>query len=494
MTATVSAGPRSGPPPVPAWQAPAIVGAVFVAGAIAAASGLGAGGVSKDGVVLPLAAGAGLVLGVVALTRFRIYVMAMLVLRSSLDLAKLSGHTAGQSGNAVSGSSRALDPSSVLAVLFLLAAALWLAAQRRRLGVLKGSFLRRALVLLLAAGALSVVGSQNVSSSALEAMRICAVVVMFVVLEQMMADPAAMRKILIAAFLSTLYPLIFTSFGFLTGHPRSEHKGSFTRIVGTFNQSNDFGRYLMLMIIMGAAMYPHLDKKWRPPAALMMAGMSVFLLLTYTRSALVAAVLGLIVVGLVQSKRLLGALAAAAMAAMLVVPSLSGRFSDLSQSQSKSTTSQTSSSGNSLSWRLSYWTQVLPLANSNPVTGIGLNMTKYTTDQAKQPHNDFIRAYVETGLIGLFAYLAMMVALLGIGRRAVRDAPKGSFDRGVAAGFLGCAVAFVAVSSVANVISNVVNLWYFFAFAAAASAVAQRHESHSPEDPSATRTEPATIV
>ncbi|MBV8693438.1 MAG: hypothetical protein JOY57_17400 [Actinobacteria bacterium] len=44
----------------------------------------------------------------------------------------------------------------------------------------------------------------------------------------------------------------------------------------------------------------------------------------------------------------------------------------------------------------------------------------------------------------------------------------------MAIGFLGCAVAFLAVSVVANVISNVVNLWYFFTFAAAASAVVHR--------------------
>jgi O-antigen ligase len=131
-------------------------------------------------------------------------------------------------------------------------------------------------------------------------------------------------------------------------------------------------------------------------------------------------------------------------------------------------------SGNTLAWRLSYWTEVLPLANRNPVTGIGLNMTQYNTDKAKQPHNDFIRAYVETGLVGFIAYLSMMIALIGMGRRAVRTVTEPGLDRGVAIGFLGCAVAFLAVSFVANVISNVVNLWYFFTFAAAASAIVNR--------------------
>jgi putative inorganic carbon (hco3(-)) transporter len=98
-------------------------------------------------------------------------------------------------------------------------------------------------------------------------------------------------------------------------------------------------------------------------------------------------------------------------------------------------------------------------------------MTERQTEEEKQPHNDFLRAYVETGLIGLVAYLAMIVALVATGIGAVRASPRHSFERGVGAGFLGCALAFIAVSVAANVISNVVTLWYLFAFAAAASAV-----------------------
>ena len=79
------------------------------------------------------------------------------------------------------------------------------------------------------------------------------------------------------------------------------------------------------------------------------------------------------------------------------------------------------------------------------------------------------------GLIGLGAFLAVLIALVGLGRRAVRASPRGTLDRGVAAGFLGCAVAFVAVSLAANVTLNVVSLWYLFTFAAAASAVVQQH-------------------
>lgn len=454
--------------------------AVGLAAGTAAVSGISVGQDSKLAVVLPVAAAVGVGLGILALTRFQVYVMIMLVLRASLDLAKLSGSTDGAT-TPTTGSTRALDPASLLAVLFLLAAALWLAAQYRAHGRLPGSPLRRALIVFVAAAALSAFGSARPAASGLEVMRILAVVAMFVVLEQMMADREARQRLLVAAFLSTVFPLAFTAFGYLVGNPRTEAKGSFLRVTGTFNQSNTFGRYLMLMVIFGFALYPYVSKRLKLPLAVTLAGCSGFLLLTYTRTAILGALIGLVVVGLVQSKRLLFGLLVASLCALLLVPQLLGRFSnitDLSGVGGQPT-------GNSLVWRLNYWTEVLPLANSSPLTGIGLNMTQYNTDAAKQPHNDFIRAYVEMGLIGLGAYLAMLIALVGLGRRAIRASPRGTLDRAVGAGVLGCAVAFVAVSLAANITLNVVSLWYLFTFAAAASAVVrERQESARAPDPS----------
>ncbi len=441
---------------------------VAAASALAALSGMSVASGSKLAVVMPLAVAVAVGLGVLALTRFSGYVMVMLVLRASIDLAKLSGRAAGSTAvNTAAG--RGIDPSSILAILFLLAAALWLATRHRSQGRLPGSPLRGALLVFVAAAGLSLLGSHNRPASGLELFRILAAVTMFVVLEQMMPDRVTMRRMLAAVYVSALLSLGITAAGFLSGHPRAETKGEFTRITGTFSTSNDFGRYLALLLIFGVALYPHLDRRQRAALALLLAGCTGFLMLTYTRTALIGAAIGLMVVGFVQSKRLLLALLLLSVCALGLVPQLSSRFTSLG-----ATSSGAAPSGNSLEWRLNYWTEVLPLANRNPVTGIGLNMTQFNTDAAKQPHNDFVRAYVETGVIGLCAYLAMLATLLGLGLRAVRASPRRSLDRGVAAGFLGCAVAFVAVSLTANVISNVVNLWYLFTFAAAASAIARQ--------------------
>jgi O-antigen ligase len=185
----------------------------------------------------------------------------------------------------------------------------------------------------------------------------------------------------------------------------------------------------------------------------------------------VGAVVGVIVVAIVQRRTaLLVGFAVTALALAVAVPGVSARFAELGSSRSAGG----DPTGNTLQWRIDYWTAVLPLADSNPVTGIGLNMTQYRTDQAKQPHNDFIRAYVETGLLGLITYVSVLVALVANAARALRRTTRGTFDHAVGAGALGAAICFVLGSAAANVMSNVVSLWYLIAFSAAASFVARR--------------------
>jgi ABC-type Mn2+/Zn2+ transport system permease subunit len=78
-------------------------------------------------------------------------------------------------------------------------------------------------------------------------------------------------------------------------------------------------------------------------------------------------------------------------------------------------------------------------------------------------------------LVGLTAYISMLIGLAMVARRAMKKARPG-FHRGVAIGFTACFLAFVLLSVVSNVISQVVILWYFFTFAVAAFAVSRYGE------------------
>ncbi|MGN6782113.1 MAG: O-antigen ligase family protein [Marmoricola sp.] len=421
--------------------------------------------------VLPVIAVVAIGLGLMALTRFSAFVLLLLAVRPALDLFKLSSNATGTAvGNTAS--QRGLDPSSIVGVLFLLAAVVWLAGRARSGQLVPGSRLRTAMFAFLATCVLSVVASVQPQASALEALRIATVVMMFVVLEQLITSRAAMIRVMVTCYVALLVPLGYTVFGMLTGSPSSEVRGSFTRLTGPFNQSNTFARYLAFLLIFGIAVYPYVKPRLKLLFGAMLALSSVFMLLTLTRTAILGSVAGLVVLAVAQKRKvLIGGLVAMALAALIALPGLAARFGTLDAGS----TPQGTPTGNTLVWRLHYWTEVIPLANSNPVTGIGLASTQYETDAAKQPHNDFIRAYVETGLLGLACYVSMLAALVGSARRAVQRAPKGSLESGVAAGALGCAVCFVLGSMAANVMSNVVSLWYLIAFAAAAAYVSRTY-------------------
>ncbi|GAA1882383.1 O-antigen ligase family protein [Lapillicoccus jejuensis] len=421
--------------------------------------------------VLPVVAVVAIAMGILALTRFSVFVLIILAVRPILDALKLSGSTTGTTvGNTAA--NRGLDPSSIVGVLFLVAAILWLAGRVRSGRFIGGSRVQLAMGAFIVACVVSVAGSQHAQASALECLRIGTVLMMFVVLNQLITSRAMMTKVIGACYAGMCGPLLYTAYGFLLGHPESELKGGFTRITGPFSQSNTFARYLAFLVVFGVAIYPYAKRWWKAALGAILLVGTVFLLLTVTRTAIIGALVGIVLLAWTQRRKAVGLGLVVVMAGALLVPGVAGRFAALSD-DTPTTSSAGGATGNSLIWRLNYWTEVLPLANRNPVTGIGLNGTQYETDVEKQPHNDVIRAYVETGAFGLLAYLSMLLALVGVGRRAMGRAARGTLEHAVGAGSMAVSVTFVLGSLAANVMSNVVTLFSVVAFAACASYVSR---------------------
>ena len=437
----------------------------------AVTAGFGTTSSDKRWVVLPIAAFLGCLLAALSMTRYAAFVLLLLGTRASLDLFKLSGASAGNTATN-SAAARGLDPSSILSMLFLVASALWLIAQYSTGRRLRGTPLRLALLVFVAAGAISAVDAATPQASALEVLRILSVAMMFLVLELLITSREMLLKVLYTAYASLIFPLGYTLYGLALGNPASEVKGSFTRITGPFSQSTTFARYLAFMLVMGVALWPALSRRQRLLMGPTLALSTGCLLLTLTRGPIIAGFAGLLVVAVVQRRKgLLLGFFVTLVCAPVLVPGLAARFADLGSGSQVVGGAET---GNTLMWRLNYWTEVLPLANSNPITGIGLDMTQYNTSQAKQPHNDFIRAYVETGVMGLASYLSVLWCLVSNPLRALGRSRLGTLEHAVAAGALGSSVCFIVGSMGANVMSNVVCVWYLAAFAAAASYVLRR--------------------
>jgi putative inorganic carbon (hco3(-)) transporter len=415
-------------------------------------------------VALPIAV-AGLILAVLAYTSFEAFVLTVLLIRTAVDWAHpVAGSSEGQSQSSL--------PATALAVLFMAASALWLVAQRRSGRRVPRSAAGTALLLLVGAGLLSVATSSNRAVTVTEVARIAAAATMFLVVEQLVAEPRSIPRVLVVCYASAIVPLSVAAYQAATGSGAVLVDG-LSRVRGTFVHPNAFGFCLALLVVMGAAIYRHLRGPQRIALAVMMIAGSGGIVLSYSRESWLALIVGLLVVGVLQSPRSLLFLGMAAIALIVVSSSVQARLGDLEQGRTTRGTA-----GNSLVWRFDHWGDSLSLANRNPVTGIGLKMTQSETDSERAPHNDFIRVYVETGMLGMAVYLGLLVSLFNSTRRSLTGATPG-LERGAAVGAAGCLAAFVLVSVGGNLISQVVVLWYVFALAAVGTAVAARQRGQA---------------
>jgi O-antigen ligase len=287
------------------------------------------------------------------------------------------------------------------------------------------------------------------------------------VLERLVTDRARLGRLLVACYVSALLPLAVGLYQAVSGRGMFRVAGV-SRVRGTFVHPNSFAYYLVLLVVMGVALWPHVGSVARRPLGVLVVTGASMLVLTYSRGGWVAALAGLVIVGLLQSRRLIVGLVAACLVTVLAMPSVVGRIADLGEGPTARGTA-----GNSFAWRVEHWQATAGLAARNPVTGIGLKMTQYGRDRARAPHNDPLRMAVETGATGLLAYLGLAAALVAVARRALARTHVG-IERGVAVGFAGCLAAFGLASMGANLLSQVVVAWYMAAFAAAALAVARQ--------------------
>lgn len=65
---------------------------------------------------------------------------------------------------------------------------------------------------------------------------------------------------------------------------------------------------------------------------------------------------------------------------------------------------------NSFNWRLAQWTYLLKKAHDFPLLGYGLGNSIQVSNNKLLPHNDYVRALIEGGILGLVSYVILFVA------------------------------------------------------------------------------------
>ena len=438
---------------------------VMLVGGAAAGIALGSEAVgSKEAVILGGAL-VGVAMALVAATRFWALVLLLFVVRSSIDALKI-----GKLGEA----SSALDPGIIVGLVFLAAGATWLFAQWRSGLLFKLSWPTRWFFALAASASLSALGSTHHVHSLETSLKIWAGALMWAVLEQAFREkPERGRQILAAAAASLIIPAV-VAFQQLQNPAPLEAYLSVSRITGTFVHSNPFASYLVILATVAAAVITHLPGKAKIAAGAVFAVASTFTLFTYARGAWIALVLGLIVIGVRQDRRILLAIVAGLLVVIVAVPSVTSRLSDLNKDREVG-----KGDPNSLAWRITYWERLLPLTIANPITGIGLEEVLLTQPEKLQPHNVFVQTTVETGLLGLGSLIGLAVSSAMALGRAMRKAKPG-LERGIVIGGAGAALGVLSQLASENLLTQAAIHWYLGAAVAFALMVAQREATASP--------------
>ncbi len=248
----------------------------------------------------------------------------------------------------------------------------------------------------------------------------------FVVLWWVGADRARYRRGWAYLLVGLIVPIGVALWQLVTGTGFLETDG-LNRLQGTFSHPNSFGLYLVPFVLITLGTAVRTSGVQRLFAFLGAAALTWLILLTYSRTALLVLAMGLLALPALHARhiglRALGRSLAVVLVLVAVGWLLAGnlvreRFADLSLGRSALDAAQSGASENSYTWRLINWTVLIDLGLEHPVTGHGAGMTTVLNPIVNMDngvpynaHNDLVRFFFESGLLGLLCYLVYALLL-----------------------------------------------------------------------------------
>lgn len=241
-----------------------------------------------------------------------------------------------------------------------------------------------------------------------------------------------------AAILQIIVPSsMLPSFLAPKGSTMSDIDGA-VRINGTFGHPNAFVTFLVFFI--GLTLWQLWRSHNKPPWLLLLAILVFFITSTKTLVALgMVGVLGFaIVLPKLDIPKLLGTFLLFSVLIGLFASTEFGRERLISMMNTPIFNPDIDTytaimlrrfDGNSFLWRIEQWTYLLEAWKSSLIFGFGLDTSRYLTHLNNSPHNDYIRALVEGGILGLLAFIGWLVTNLFRLARLYLTFPEGSLQK-----------------------------------------------------------------
>lgn len=388
------------------------------------------------------------------------FLLLAVLVRSSLDTF---------TGSTVSLGPLSLNPAGLLGLLLVFFTPFHCVNKEKIFGfpVAKGF----ALFLLLSTPAIFAAFRHFGSDGAIalkEAIRLSSLFSLIISLLIFFKTPAEMKKLFYAALASLAVPLVVGFYQAATGTGNTVSTDGQNRIFGTLFHPNTFSLYLTVFIAVVLSWNrssPLLGKKF------LLALLLYAQFLTFSMGALAAT--GLVfAVHFWQSQKNRAGL----ILLLVLLPALGlfsenwrHRFSQLAQMELAEELNAREIS-NSMSWRVLHWYVLLQYAKEHPITGWGLltteKITPWRTEEGQgfAAHNDAVRLFLETGIVGLAGYF---IFLFCTGRWIFqrRKTPDGSGEAGLPSALKAVFAAMLLLSFAAEEpLIHTAFLYYFFTF------------------------------
>ena len=388
------------------------------------------------------------ILGVIGLYRYQWFLLITLAIRPSLD-----DLIADQFGT--------FQPSAILGILAIGVTALHLVSRK-----LTGNWQRMTPLGLAFCGFFllfvpSFITSVDRGVSQAAMFGIASVVLLYLAMEQHMLDDGRfLFKLIAASGIGMIVPIItgFVQF-FFTGTLDPGGSG-LVRIDGSFAHPNTFATYLTFVVLIAISIIPTVEVKQKL-IVLTAASLGGFLLIaTFARGAWASFLIGALVMAARINRKLVVVIIAGSFAVAAAVPGVGDRLSNLTATTGANGGAKTD---DSLGWRIGYWEKITPFFSRNPVSGLGIDATKTQTIEAKDPHNSFLQAFLEGGIIGGMGFMILLGVATYAGYKTWVKARKNVLDYqtklisvGAIAGLLSVAAQLITE----NVLLNTIVWWY----------------------------------
>lgn len=390
-----------------------------------------------------LTAAGAVVLGALALHRFEWFLAAVIALRPSLD--KVAQDDLG-----------IIQPVSVLGLLLIAGCLAWLAGVRANDGLAPFSAVSKAFIFYAAAITVTAPASIMPVVSLTGAVKLASAAVLFVTLEQLYRRrPRSIWTLLGAGAIGVIVPVaVAYTQALWTG--TLDPVSGLPRVDGTFVHPNPFATYLVVCFLVALAVAVRSTKASRTTAMWMLLLIGPAVLLTYARAGWGSLLAGVVFIGWRWDRRIFAAIVMAGVLVVAANPAVVTRLADLTAADDPTLGYE---NPNSMEWRVGYWVEIMPLGVASPLTGIGLDMVERVADDALPPHNTYVQAFVEAGIIGLGGLLAMLVATWRLIRSSLRDAVAGESEL-FAVAFAAAAFSVFLQLLTENLLTGVIPIWY----------------------------------